>query len=465
MGRGDDSNDPYGGLYSPSQSLALASQQGQDLVNPLTTPANPASIAPTGQPESTVNTNAFNPLLQPAFPIASMSPERQQRWMDVTQQAQTNQAAIDKAAMDMEISRREQAHKDEVRRQSLELINRSNELDPADLKGYPIARAKLARDFALGAGSEEVQRALKPLDDAFSAGRSLDTDYQKQLNAQVRLEENKRLDDARKTAIDLGPDQLADFFNTQKNEGTEAAIQKVTQAAAGVKQSNLIAQLKNAGLTEEQIQEKYGGGTTGEPFKYAAAEYEAKQKVNPKLDHDRAVATFLQLQKQRDLDGTDPEKWTDLHEKAYQDSLIDVDQTGARVFNRAGVQGFDPVKAKADKAEQDRKDKEAKDREAQAKAAQAGYFTNLGNAILGNRPTVPLPPVTPPVTPPVAAPPVAPPIATPTPTPAGGYPAAPASVPVTRPVAATSPVRALPTATNPKTKKQMVYRNGRWEDI
>ena len=396
-------------VYVPTAPLVAPAS------NPLlSSPSDDSSLQPVTAAPSASSQATSNPLVQPPFPVATMGTDQRLRWQEISQQAQQRQDAINKAAIDAEISRREEAHKAEIIQQTKGMIDRSAELDPSDLEGYPLARIKLARDFPLAAGTPEVQRGLAPLDDLHKQASGYETWYKKEAEKLSSTQGQDRLKDAKKTAADLGPDYLARFSQTQKDKGVEAAIDEVNATSGKAKQDDLIAQLKNSGLTEQQIQERYGGGTTGQPFRFGAAEFEAKQKVDPKADHNRAVATFLQLQKQRDLDGLDPAKWTDLHEKAYQDSLIDVDQTGARVFNRAGVQGFDPVKAKAEKAEQDRKDKEAKDREAQAKAAQTGYWGNLGNAILGNQPVVPLATVTPPV---------APPITTPTPTPAGGYPA------------------------------------------
>ena len=268
MARGDSEDDLYGGLYSPYQRQILATQRDDAIMagpppvpNPLMDTGSTA-IAPTALAEPGVSP-ARNPLVQPAFPLSTMTPERQLRWQEVTQDAQTKQAALDQAAMDAEIKRREDAHKQEIIRQAKEMIDRSTELDPADLKGYPLARAKLARDFPIGAGTTEVERALKPLDEIHKQALGYENWYQKEFEKQGQTEAQKRLDDARKQVAEQGPDAIADFALTQQREGTEAAIQKVTQAASAAEQANIVAQLQNAGLTEDQIKQKYTDPATG----------------------------------------------------------------------------------------------------------------------------------------------------------------------------------------------------------
>jgi hypothetical protein len=436
MGRGDNDDDLYGGLYSPYQRQILATQRADAVMAGPPAP-NPLNATSTIQPTATVEPGAPpvpNPLIQPAFPLSTMSPERQFRWQEATQQAQKAQADLNATLMAQEISRREEAHKAEIIRQSKELIDRSSELDPSDLKGYPLARAKLARDYPIGAGSLEVQRALAPLDEIHKQASGYETWYQKEAEKQGQTEQQKRLDDARKVVNELGPDAIADFYQTQKNEGTEAAIEKVTKVAGDIKQSNLIAQLKNAGLTEEQIQTKYRGGTTGEPFKYAAAEFEAKTKVSPEADYNRGVATLLQLQKQRQEARYDPNSsepnpdWSDQAEAVYQGAMANVNRLGAR----AGIQGFDPAKARAEKAQKDKEAAEVKAKADQAKAGQPGYFGNLVNAFMGNPP----PPVTPPAVP--ATTPTVVPGATAMPTPV------PTPVPTATPVTASATDQRVP---------------------
>jgi hypothetical protein len=423
MGRGDNDDDLFGGLYSPYQRQILATQRADAVMAGPPAP-NPLNTTSTIQPTATVEPSAPpvpNPLIQPAFPLSTMSPERQLRWQETAQQAQKAQADLNATLMAQEISRREEAHKAEIIRQSKELIDRSSELDPSDLKGYPLARAKLARDYPIGAGSEEVKRALAPLDEIHKQASGYETWYQKEAEKQGQTEQQKRLDDARKVVNELGPDAIADFYQTQKNEGTEAAIEKVTKVAGDIKQSNLIAQLKNAGLTEEQIQAKYRGGTTGEPFKYAAAEFEAKTKVNPELDYNRATANLLALQKQRQEARYDPNSaepnpdWNDQMEAVYQGAWTNVNRLGAR----AGIQNFDPAKARAEKAQKDKEVAEAKARADQAKAGQPGYFGRLWGD-LWNQPAVPpagTPPAIPATTPTVVPGATAMPTPVPTPVP------------------------------------------------
>ena len=253
-----------------------------------------------------------NPLVPPPVPLSTMGTDQRIAWQQLNSDQLAKQTANDSAMLEQEIKRRADTHRAEELRQSKELISKSADLDPTDLKGYTIARAKLAREFPIGAGSDEVTRALAPLDAVHNKVAEADAWYQKQLQNQTFTQDQQRVVEARKQAEALGPDAISRFFQLQKDKGNEVAIQDVMEQGAVIKQANLVAQLQKAGMSPEEIAKTYHGGATGEPFLYGAAEAEAKVRVPPGMERQRATNVFNTLYKLRKDadDGTDPEKWT-----------------------------------------------------------------------------------------------------------------------------------------------------------
>jgi len=300
--------------------------------------------APAAAPPST--TGGRNPLVAPPVPMSTMSTDQRIAWQAMNADALKQQTDTDRSLLEQEISRREETHKAEMLRQSKELIARSVELDPTDLKGYPLARAKLARDYPIGAGTPETQRALQPLDDIHKQASGYDTWYKKEEEKQNQTQAEQRRNEALKQAQALGPEATARFFNRQKAGGDEAAIQGVLSEADEERQANLRIQLKNTGMTDEEITAKYGGG--GAPFHYPAAEAEAKVRIPPGQEAQRYSVIMGSLQKLREASGYDPKKgfdenWTAQQEEAYQNSIAQFNSSLKRAGVRAGVQGVGDV--------------------------------------------------------------------------------------------------------------------------
>ena len=108
-----------------------------------------------------------NPLVPPPVPLSTMGTDQRIAWQQFNDDQLKRQTDHNAALLDQEIKRREDARKLEEQRQTLAIIAGTDELDPTDLKNYPILRAKLAHGNAAGAGSLEAQRALAPLDELY----------------------------------------------------------------------------------------------------------------------------------------------------------------------------------------------------------------------------------------------------------------------------------------------------------
>ena len=226
---------------------------------------------------------------------------------------------------------------------------------------------------------------------------------------------------------------MSSFLQQEKNEGSGAAVEGVMREAGEQRQANIVAQLKRAGMSDQDIAANYRGGATGEPFLYGAAEAEAKVRVPPGLERKRdadTLTTWMSARTKAKYDPADEEpnpNWSKAQEAIYNQMFDQYNEKYGKKDNRAGVQGF------------------------------PGAINQM--------------PMYGPMTPPAAPSPV--PSATPTAArPPGpvqssawqmGGPA-PVAKPTTTPVAkpAVAPTVGLKIAVNPKTGQRLVYRNGQW---
>ena len=320
MARQKEEDDYYGGsdLLTPSQKIAEtyrlapggAADVGSNLSADVATMAaanrlnNPllasrdAGLAPAATEVAPVFTgpNPFTrvPLITPPVPISSMPIAQQMAWQDRAIKETADQRALEKQMLDIQIARRQEEQGMEAFKQGQALIARSGELNPGDIKNYPILRAKLAREHPLGAVAPEVSAALSQLDAAYENTLRTEMDITKAEEANRRIEERGRLSDARKTAADLGPEALARFSEREKRSPDEA-ITGVMQEAAKIKQANVTERLRAVGKTEEEIA-RY---QTPEGFLFNAAEVEAGRGMTPKQQADQLLNVISVLEKRR----------------------------------------------------------------------------------------------------------------------------------------------------------------------
>ena len=131
--------------------------------------------------------------------------------------------------VDAEIAKRDALHKAETIAQVKSILTRTPELDPTDLKNYPLVRARLMRDNPLGAMSDEAQKALEQFDKSYESAVALENQYKK-ADENSRLAEGRAdLKTIRKMAEDMGPEATAAYFSDLETGGPDAAIKGVTE--------------------------------------------------------------------------------------------------------------------------------------------------------------------------------------------------------------------------------------------
>jgi hypothetical protein len=212
-----------------------------------------------------------NVLVRPPGDFGGMRTEKQVAW----QQNLKNQAELDTQLLQSETTRRQQELADISRKEGLEIIQRSGDLDPTK-DDYRAKKAALVRQFPGGATSAEAQAIFKDLDARRTIVESASEEEKKAVTSTERLRGENNFSVARTEAQNLGPEFLGRFLEISKAQGPDAAIAYVSGEGAKSKEANVRRQLGEQ-MTPEQITEKYGGGEpkvpyAREPFLFGAAE-------------------------------------------------------------------------------------------------------------------------------------------------------------------------------------------------
>ena len=279
-----------------------------------------------------IETGVPNPLIGPPVPLSAMPIEKQMAWQDYRDETVKRQLAERGAILDQQAARREQEQKIKGDEQANELIARTPELDPSDVKNYPLLRAKLVRDLSAGSTTERAKNALAPLDAAYTTALSAHTQYKQAEEAAQRAEQKSRLDIARASANERGPEALSQFVEREKTD-PEGAIAQELQGGAKTQQRDLEAQLISAGMSQEEVARRF---QTPTGFMYGPAKAELKAARTPQQEITDARAVITAYGKRIGPDSLEP--LSEEEKQIYQDALTVYNAGLSRSKSRAGVQ-------------------------------------------------------------------------------------------------------------------------------
>jgi hypothetical protein len=231
-----------------------------------------------------------NVLVRPPSDFGAMTTERQLAW----QQNLKAQQELETGLLQSESARRQQELEDISRKEGLELIRQSADLDPKD-PDYHVKKNALIRQFPRGARSEDAKVILTDLDESRKVVENASEEERKAIANTERTRGEGNFGVARTQAAELGPDFLGQFLEISKSQSPEAAIAYVAREGARRKQEALTTQMRERGVPEEQIA-RYGKGTPEEPFQFPAAEAGAKDNYRKEIT---SLFTKLRSEKQK----------------------------------------------------------------------------------------------------------------------------------------------------------------------
>ena len=160
------------------------------------------------------------------------------------------------------------------------------------------------------------------------------TQYQQAEEAAKRAEQKARLDIARASANERGPDALALFIEREKTD-PNAAIAGEMQEGAKTRQRDIEARLASGGMTQDEIARRF---QTPTGFMYGPAEAELKASRTPQQEANDARAMIIALGKQRQEAKLLGQELSPAEEAAYQDAVTIYNAAQSRSRGRVGVQ-------------------------------------------------------------------------------------------------------------------------------
>ena len=329
VGFGNEYLTPYQELRE-SRNLGQRALEAQVAANPLAQ-RDAAMLAEVAAPVVAPVTTAVapNPFIRPPAPLSTMPVDKQIAWQQYQAEAAGKQAALETSALNQQIARQQSEFEIEGRRQAAELAGQTGTLKAEDIANYPLQRAELARKFPIGVTTDQAKAAFEPYERIYANALALDKETRNRVAEAQRINQQNRLETARKQAAELGEDALARFFEREKAD-PEAAITGVMQEGTALRQKNLEAQLINSGMTPQEIAQKF---QRPEGFMYPAAEAAAKVRTNPQQEVSRVGNSLTDLMQEKREAGR---KWTPMQEDALQRTYELYNQT----LDRAGVRGM-----------------------------------------------------------------------------------------------------------------------------
>ena len=254
-------------------------------------------------------TAAPNPLLAPPIPYGQMTYEQQMAWRDRETAEAEKQSQLRNAALDQITKLKKQDLDAKTSDQANTVISRIGELDPKDLDKYQTQRTKLLQENPFALNDPRVQGMLEPYDLTAENVRKLREEESKLKTAGVDKFEANRQEQAFKLAEKLGS-QVLSAFNAEYRRDPEAAIENVTRLGVQAEQANAVAQLRDLGMSDATIKERYTGPQGQFLSQAATADIERGTKTREKAstEEKRDVDTYRDLAKARrdaDYDPTD----------------------------------------------------------------------------------------------------------------------------------------------------------------
>ena len=276
-----------------------------------------------------------NALARPPVNISGLSLDKQMAWQDRLAQEETH-------VLDIETKRRQKELEDTTRKESLEVIKRSSELDPT-ADDYSAKKAALIRQFPSGASSQQAQTILNDLDRRRGVVEAASEEEKKAIASTERTRGEGNFQTARTEAATLGPEFLGNFLEISKSQGPDAAIAYVSREGARGKEQSLRTQLKGGGMTEEEITAQYGGEqipfrTT--PFQFPAAEAKAKGGTTERRQAQLAYSNLMaaKAKAKHPLTGDIiPEQWGDAEEARLVAAAAELDALTGRPIGQTAA--------------------------------------------------------------------------------------------------------------------------------
>jgi hypothetical protein len=291
-----------------------------------------------------------NVLVRPPSDFGAMTTERQLAW----QQNLKAQQELETGLLQSESARRQGEEADIRRKEGLELIKRSAELNPKD-DDYHVRKNALIRQFPGGVTSPEAQAILTGLDERRKVVENASEEEKKAIATTERARGEGNFQTARTEASALGPEFLGNFLEISKSQGPDAAIAYVTREGAKSKEAGLRTQLQTQGMTPEEVTATYGGEqipfrTT--PFQFPAAEARAKGGATERRQAQLAYSNLMaaKAKAKHPLTGEiQPEQWGDAEEARLAAAAAELDSLTGRPIGQTATTATTPAAAPAAK--------------------------------------------------------------------------------------------------------------------
>jgi hypothetical protein len=283
-----------------------------------------------------------NALARPPVDISGLSLDKQMAWQDRLAQEETH-------VLDIETKRRQREEADIRRKEGLELVRRSADLNPTS-PDYHVKKNALIRQFPGGATSPEAQAILTGLDERRKVVETAEQEEKKAAASTERARGENNFNAARTEASNLGPEFLGNFLEISKAQGPDAAIAYVGREGARTKEAGLRTQLKEGGgMTEEEITARYGGEqipfrTT--PFQFPAAEARVKGGATERRQAQLAYSNLMaaKAKAKHPLTGEiQPEQWGDAEEGRLAAAAAELDALTGRPIGQTATTTTTPA--------------------------------------------------------------------------------------------------------------------------
>jgi hypothetical protein len=242
-----------------------------------------------------------NPLARPPRPIKYMPVEEQIIWNKMQSETLKNQAGLQSQLNQNRAAAL--ARKIELDRevQSSVIFDAWDQVDPTR-DDYLEQKGKLFRANPVGAMSNEVRNAIGVKDVIWQNRKELnDEDRKRKADLEDALAKN-RLSESFKQAAELNDPALIERISKLSAEDPALALAEVQNAKRESYKRNLIAEMRDLGVSDQEMSSKYLHPETGD-FLYDAArsrvEIEREKRKSATADESKLIDYVLKLEKNK----------------------------------------------------------------------------------------------------------------------------------------------------------------------
>ena len=270
---------------------------------------------------------AANPLIAPPRPVKYMPIEQQIFWNERQAQELAKQASLQNTLNTNKANAREAQMKLDQEAQSYAILDSLDELNPS-ADDYEEKKGKLFAANPLGAMSDGVQRAIGWKDKAYESRIKFAEQERGQKIKRQEQADATRTTEAFKQASEINDPGLTEEVSRLSAQNPEAALAAVQRKKKELNAINTIVQLRDLGVSDEEITRKYGS-LAGDNFLDvpAKAHLETLKRTQGKAVPDKASAIdkYRALKKDKAEASTregirEGKVWTDFDERLLNDA-------------------------------------------------------------------------------------------------------------------------------------------------